>query len=157
MPRLETSLLIRRPLDETFAFFADAANLQRITPPWLDFRITTPMPLEMREGAFIDYRLRLRGMPMHWRSQITVWSPPYRFVDEQVTGPYRLWRHLHTFREVEGGTEVGDSVDYLVPGGRLIDALFVRRELDTIFRHRQQATLDVFGVASDAPIAVHFR
>lgn len=149
-------MLIRRPLEETFGFFADAANLQRITPPWLDFRILTPLPIAMREGALIDYSIRLRAVPMRWRTEITVWAPPYRFVDEQVKGPYRLWRHTHTFREVENGTEVSDRVDYLVPGGPLVEALFVRRELDRIFRYRQQATLDAFGVSSAAPIAVSF-
>jgi ligand-binding SRPBCC domain-containing protein len=149
-------VFISRPLDETFAFFADASNLQRITPPWLDFRIVSPLPVEMREGALIDYRLRMRGLPMRWRSEITVWDPPYRFADEQVKGPYRLWRHTHAFREVDEGTEVRDSVDYLVPGGRLIDALVVRRELRSIFQHRQQATLDAFGTAANAPILVRF-
>jgi ligand-binding SRPBCC domain-containing protein len=157
MHRLTTSLLVARPLDETFAFFADAANLQRITPPWLDFRIVTPLPVEMREGAVIDYRIRMRGLPMQWRSAITLWAPPYRFIDEQVKGPYRSWRHTHGFREVPGGTEVSDTVDYLVPGGPLVNALFVRRELDAIFRHRQQATLDVFGVPVQEPIRVTFR
>lgn len=156
MPTLITSLIVRRPLDETFAFFADASNLQRITPPWLDFRITSPLPVEMQEGALIDYRLKMRGVPMRWRSEITAWEPPYRFVDEQVKGPYRRWHHTHTFREVDEGTEVRDRVDYLVPGGRLIDTLFVRRELLSIFRHRQQATLDAFGVTTDAPITVRF-
>lgn len=156
MPRLTTSLFIARPLDETFAFFADAANLQRITPPWLDFRILTPLPIAMREGALIDYRIRLRGVPIHWRTEITAWAPPLRFVDEQIRGPYRLWRHAHAFRAVPGGTEVSDTVDYLVPGGSLVDALFVRRELDRIFRHRQQATLDAFGVQADRPTTVTF-
>jgi ligand-binding SRPBCC domain-containing protein len=154
--RLTTTLLVSRPLDDTFAFFADAANLQRITPPWLDFRILTPMPIEMREGAIVDYQIRLRGVPMHWRTEITVWVPPYRFVDEQIRGPYRLWRHTHTFCEVEGGTAVGDTVDYLVPGGSLIEAIFVRRELDRIFRFRQQATLDALGVEARGAIDVAF-
>lgn len=156
MSRLETTLRIPRPLDETFAFFAEAGNLQRITPPWLDFRILTPLPIAMREGARIDYRIRLRGVPLRWRTAITTWAPPYRFVDEQIRGPYRLWRHTHTFRAVEGGTEVTDTVDYRVPGGPLVEALFVRRELERIFSHRQQATLEAFGVAAHAPIAVRF-
>lgn len=156
MPRLTTALFIARPLEETFAFFADAANLQWITPPWLDFRILTPLPIAMREGALIDYRIRLRGVPIHWRTEITTWAPPLRFVDEQVRGPYRLWRHAHTFREVPGGTLADDTVDYLVPGGPLVDALFVRGELDRIFRHRQHATLDAFGVEAVQPITVTF-
>ena len=90
------------PLDETFAFFADAANLERLTPPWINFRIRTPRPIVMREGAVIDYRIGLYGLPMPWRTRIDVWEPGVRFVDRQVAGPYRWWRHEHLFECSDG-------------------------------------------------------
>jgi ligand-binding SRPBCC domain-containing protein len=107
-----------RPVSEVFSFCADAGNLDVITPPWLRFQILTPRPMAMRVGAQIDYRLRLRGLPLRWQSEITVWQPPHRFVDEQRRGPYRAWRHEHTFTAQDGGTLVGDRVRYAVLGGR---------------------------------------
>jgi len=154
MGLLSASLVVPRPLPEVFAFFAEAANLQRITPPWLDFRIVTAPPIEMRPGAVIDYRLRIRGIPIGWRSEITVWDPPHLFVDEQRRGPYRRWVHTHRFRPVDGGTLVEDEVQFGAPGGRLIERLFVDRDVHMIFRHRQQATLDAFGVTAVGPVRV---
>jgi ligand-binding SRPBCC domain-containing protein len=154
MGRLSASLVVPRPLPEVFAFFAEAGNLQRITPPWVDFRIVTPLPIEMRPGALIDYRLRIRGVPIGWRSEITVWDPPHRFVDEQRRGPYRRWVHTHRFRDVDGGTLVEDDVEFRVPGGWPIERLLVRRDVAAIFRHRQQAILDAFGVAPAGPARI---
>jgi ligand-binding SRPBCC domain-containing protein len=134
-----------RPLAELFPFFADAANLERITPPWLGFHILTPPPVEMRQGALIDYRLRVRGIPLRWRTRIAVWEPPARFVDEQVRGPYRLWVHEHTFAEQEGGTLCRDHVRYAVPGGELVHRLLVRPDVERIFAWRQQVLRDLFG------------
>ncbi len=136
--RLFRSTHIDRPLDEVFEFFADAGNLEALTPPWLSFEILTPRPLTMAVGTLIDYRIRLRGLPMRWRSEITVWEPPHRFVDEQLRGPYRRWSHLHRFRERDGGTDVIDDVEYAVWGGALIERVFVRRDLRRIFDYRQQ-------------------
>ncbi|MGE0041359.1 MAG: SRPBCC family protein [Vicinamibacterales bacterium] len=155
--RLTTALLVPRPLDETFRFFADAGNLQRITPPWLDFRILTPLPIEMRPGALIEYRLRLRGMPIRWRTVIDAWEPPARFVDRQLRGPYLLWRHTHTFEPVAGGTLCRDQVDYRVLGGWPIERFFVRPELERIFTYRQRATLEAFGAPPDRSIGVTIR
>lgn len=126
-----------RPRAEVFPFFADAANLQAITPPWLDFRILTPGPIAMRPGALIDYRLKLRGFPIRWRTQITVWEPPFRFVDRQLKGPYRQWVHEHSFEEKDGGTLCRDRVDYAVPGGALVNRIFVQRDVETIFAYRR--------------------
>ncbi|MGE3275157.1 MAG: SRPBCC family protein [Vicinamibacterales bacterium] len=155
--RLTTALHVPRPLDEVFPFFADAGNLQRITPPWLDFEIVTPRPIPMHAGALIDYRLRLGGLPMRWRTIIEVWDPPTGFVDLQLRGPYLLWRHTHTFEAVEGGTVCRDQVDYRVLGGYPVERLFVRPQLTRIFTHRQHATLAAFGAPPDPSIRVSFQ
>jgi ligand-binding SRPBCC domain-containing protein len=125
---------------EVFPFFADAGNLERITPEWLGFRVVTPRPIEMRAGTLIEYRLRLHGLPFRWLTRIDVWEPPHRFVDRQLRGPYRDWRHEHTFAAGgPGGTLMRDRVEYslpLGPLGRLADAVLVRRDLARIFDHR---------------------
>lgn len=125
--------------ERVFSFFADAHNLGAITPPWLQFSVITPAPIQMRAGALIDYRLRVRGFPLRWQTEITCWEPPFRFVDEQRRGPYRRWVHTHTFEEQDGGTLCRDHVDYAVPGGSLIHRLLVRRDVDQIFAYRQRA------------------
>jgi ligand-binding SRPBCC domain-containing protein len=131
------------PAPEAFAFFAEARNLEAITPPWLAFSVLTPGAIAMGAGTLIDYRLRLHGLPLRWRTRIAVWEPPRRFVDVQVRGPYALWEHTHTFEPL-GSREVaiGDRVRYalpLGPLGRLAHALFVRRDLDRIFAYRAGA------------------
>jgi ligand-binding SRPBCC domain-containing protein len=135
----EDELWLARPLEEVFAFFADPGNLEAITPPWLKFEILTPRPIVMRPGALIDYRLKVRRVPLRWRTEITAWEPPHLFVDEQLRGPYRLWVHEHRFRAVGGGTAVSDRVRYRVPGGRLVSWLFVRRDVKRIFAFRRQS------------------
>jgi ligand-binding SRPBCC domain-containing protein len=128
-------------LPRTFAFFAEPANLPRITPPWLGFRILTPPPLVMARGLVIDYRLRVLGWPAHWRSLIQEYDPPWRFRDVQLIGPYRRWDHLHRFWEEDGGTVVHDRVEYelpLGPLGALAHALLVRRQLARIFDCRRE-------------------
>ena len=135
---LERTQTVARPLDETFAFFADPRNLEAITPAWLRFRILEA-PDELRRGARLRYRLRLLGVPIGWRTEISEWHPPRTFVDVQVAGPYPLWVHTHRFAAVPGGTEIHDSVRYRVPGGPLaplVDRLAVRRWLERIFDHR---------------------
>ena len=134
-----TTLWVPTALDETFAFFADAWNLERITPPFLRFRIITPAPIPMRMGTLIDYRLRLRGIPVRWRTEIIAWDPPRSFIDVQVRGPYRKWVHRHDFVAENGGTRVDDTVRYAVPGGALVDRLIVRPDLDRIFEYRHSA------------------
>ena len=129
--------------DEVFPFFGDALNLERITPPWLGFRVVTPRPIDMRPGTLIEYRLRLHGLPLRWLTRIDVWEPPHRFVDRQLRGPYRHWRHEHTFAsDGRGGTLMRDRVDYslpLGPLGWLADLLLVRRDLARIFDHRAES------------------
>ena len=140
---LETGLVLPRPIDHVFGFFADASNLEAITPPWLRFRILTPRPILMREGTRIEYRLRIHGLPFRWCSTITCWDPPRRFVDEQIRGPYRVWIHEHEFAETDGGTEIRDRVRYSVAGGSLVDRLLVRRDVRRIFEHRAQRLVDL--------------
>ena len=136
--------LVPAPLDEVFEFFSDARNLQRLTPPWLKFKVLTPEPIEMAPGVLIDYRLSWRGIPIRWRTEIEVWEPKVRFVDRQLRGPYRLWRHEHRFAEHRGGTMVEDTVAYSAFGGRLAHALVVSRDVERIFNYRQQALGSVF-------------
>ena len=127
-------------------FFSDAHNLERITPGFLKFRVLTPAPIELREGVVIDYALRVRGVPLRWRSEITVWDPPHRFVDRQVRGPYRRWVHEHRFVSLDGGgTLVEDRVEYAVPGGRLVHALFVKRDVQAIFAYRTAVLREMFS------------
>lgn len=141
--RLDREVIVPASLGETFAFFADAANLQRITPPWLHFSILTPMPVAMQTGLEIEYRISLYGLPLPWRSRIDVWQPGVCFVDRQVAGPYRWWRHEHRFEAVAGGTRVIDRVDYAPRVGWLSGAL-VRRDVGRIFDYRQQALRGIF-------------
>lgn len=146
--RLERSQRISRRRDEVFAFFADASNLEAITPPFLHFRILSPLPMEMRPGARIDYALSLGGVPFRWRTRITAWKPLVLFVDEQESGPYRLWRHTHRFEEQGGSTMMRDLVEYAEPLGALgwaAHALFVERALERIFDFRREAIRRRFG------------
>jgi ligand-binding SRPBCC domain-containing protein len=142
--KLETELWLPCRREQVFPFFADAFNLETITPPWLKFEVLTPRPIEMRAGLRIDYRLRLRGLPLRWQSEITAWEPPCRFVDQQRRGPYRSWIHEHTFKERDGGTLAKDIVRYDVLGGWLANQLFVRRDVERIFRFRQATLQEVF-------------
>jgi len=130
--------------EEIFPFFSDAGNLQVITPPWMNFRVVTPTPIEMKVGTLIDYRLKVHGIPIRWRSEITEWDPPYSFVDQQLKGPYKLWHHRHTFKADGNETICGDDVDYAVPGGACTHALFVKRDLEKIFNFRQQKLAELF-------------
>lgn len=150
---LTCTQLVPRPRQEVFDFFADAHNLERITPPSLHFRILTPAPIELRAGALIDYRLSLLGVPFSWRTEIEAWEPATRFVDRQLRGPYRSWHHTHTFEDAPGGTRMTDRVAYEVPLGPLGEVarlLFVRRQVEAIFDHRRRAIEALFGAATPA-------
>jgi ligand-binding SRPBCC domain-containing protein len=136
------------PLDQTFAAFEDPRNLARITPPWLRFEIRSSDRLDMKVGLEIDYTIRWIGLPMRWRSVISDYEAPYRFVDEQVIGPYAYWRHLHEFKSAEGGTLVADRVRYSLPMGplgRVAHRVAVGRQLLAIFRFRQKAMAQLLG------------
>lgn len=152
---LEAECLAHGPIDAVFEFFADAFNLEQLTPPLLRFEVLTPAPIEMRRGQLIDYRLRLHGVPMRWRSEITAWEPGRMFVDEQRRGPYRYWVHRHTFEETDHGTLVADRVEYGVPFGWLTHKPFVLPDLRKIFTYRRQMLESVFNagaIGADAAI-----
>ena len=127
-----------RPRAEIFSFFGEARNLEAITPPWLNFEVLTPAPIVMRAGTLIDYRIRIRGVPIRWRTEIVEWNPPHRFVDVQLRGPYTLWHHTHTFEARDGGTLCRDEVRYCPRGGALVNWLFVRRDVESIFAFRRE-------------------
>ena len=144
MKRYQTEMWVDAPIDKVFEFFSDPANLEQITPPWLNFKMMTHQPPSIGVGTIIDYRLRLRRIPISWQSEITEWNPPYRFVDVQNKGPYRHWAHTHEFETKNGGTLVKDTVDYKVPGGCIVDKLLVRRDLAHIFEYRQCQLRKIF-------------
>ena len=147
MPLLEREQILPAPRDRVFPFFADAHNLERLTPPALRFRILTPGPIEMRPGAVIDYRLSLMGVPFRWRTVIEAWDPPHRFVDVQTKGPYKLWRHTHTFDDAGADTRMSDRVEYALPFGPLgglVQRLFVARQIESIFAHQQKIVAELF-------------
>ena len=148
--KLEQEHFIARPRDEVFRFFADPFNLERITPPFLQFKIITPAPIDVHPDTLIDYSLRLYGVGFRWRTRIESHTPDMAFIDTQERGPYKLWHHTHTFEDVEGGTLMRDLVRYQVPLGplgQLAHAIFVRRALRQIFEFRRIA-IDRIMVAS---------
>lgn len=140
-----SEIWLPEPQEEVFGFFSNALNLQVLTPDWVDFSVVAPVPILMGPVTTIDYRLRLHGFPIRWQSEITVWDPPHRFVDEQRRGPYRLWVHEHIFKAQDAGTLVSDYVRYAAPGGRLVEWLFVRRDVERIFEFRREKLLALFG------------
>jgi ligand-binding SRPBCC domain-containing protein len=141
MHTLTTSMRLPLPRDQVFTFFAEASNLERITPPELGFEIVTPQPLHLREGTRIDYRLHLFGIPLSWQSEIQRWNPPEVFVDVQRRGPYKHWVHTHRFREEERATIIEDEVQYALPYAPLSELVYplVCLQLHRIFRYRQHA------------------
>ena len=137
-----------RPPEEAFELFGDARNLEAITPPWLGFRVLTPEPIEMAAGTLLEYRLRLHGVPIRWRTRIEHWQPPLRFVDVQLSGPYRLWHHTHSFEPSGAGTLMRDSVRYALPLGPLgvlAQVVLVRRDVERIFDFRQRRVAELLG------------
>jgi ligand-binding SRPBCC domain-containing protein len=138
---------VARPREEVFAFFEHPENLAKITPPSLGFLILTPSPVMMKSGALIDYTIKVFGIRQHWRTYISHYDPPHRFVDEQLKGPYTFWHHTHSFEAAEGGTMIRDEVRYLMPFGpigRLVNALVVRGQLKRIFDYRAGVIAKLF-------------
>ncbi|MGQ0540636.1 MAG: SRPBCC family protein [Blastocatellia bacterium] len=143
---LTRGLTLDLPREQVFDFFADAGNLERITPPELNFHIITPQPIDIKQGALIDYKLKLRGFPVTWRTEISVWNPPHSFVDRQLRGPYSQWIHRHTFTEIDANkTHIEDEVKYRLPLEPFGDIAYflIRRELDYIFDYRQKAVAEI--------------
>lgn len=149
---LERSQRLELPIERAFEFFSRARNLTAITPPWMGFEVVTPGPIEMRPGALIDYRLKLHGVPVRWRTRIAVWEPPVRFIDVQIRGPYALWEHTHTFEPCgEHAVRIDDRVRYAMPLGmigRAAHAAFVKRDLDRVFAYRERAVAERLGLGS---------
>jgi ligand-binding SRPBCC domain-containing protein len=148
MHTLLRKTVIPAPIDRVFDFFSEAANLNQITPPWLHFKILTKDSIRMEKGTHIDYFLRLHAIPLIWKTQIIEWDPPYHFVDLQLKGPYKYWRHSHRFETKRNGTVMQDSVDYIVPGGflsPLFHSLFVKKDLDRIFDYREKKLTEIFA------------
>ena len=146
---LDYELKLPAPQDAVFAFFSEAANLERITPPEVRFKIITPLPIEIKKGALIDYKIGLFGMSFHWTTLISEWSPPTQFVDKQLKGPYALWEHTHTFETLpDGGTLVKDHVIYKLPWSPLGDAALplVKKQLTRIFEYRREKMIEEFGL-----------
>jgi ligand-binding SRPBCC domain-containing protein len=139
---LERSQRFGVPVEQAFEFYVDAGNLEPMTPPWLHFEVTTPGEVTLRQGALLDYRLKLHGMPLRWQSRIETWEPPLRFVDIQARGPYALWEHTHLFEpDGDAATVIHDSVRYVLPLGplgALAHRIFVRRDLERIFDYRSR-------------------
>ncbi len=145
---LRCELLTASSLKDTFAIFEDPYNLAKITPSSLNFQVTSPHRVEMQKGAEIEYTIRWLGFRMHWKTLILEYRPPVLFIDEQAKGPYKFWRHRHTFESTAGGTKVGDHVEYALPFGPLggmAHALAVRRQLLGIFKYRQQQLSKMLG------------
>jgi ligand-binding SRPBCC domain-containing protein len=144
---LRKSVWLRQPRAKVFEFFSNPGNLDRLTPAWLRFAILTPATSQIKQGALLDYRLRIRGMPIRWQSEIAVWEPPHRFVDRQTKGPYSLWIHDHTFEERDNGTLVADNVEYAVPGGTIVQKFLVAPDLERIFNYRHKMLDELFNSA----------
>ena len=147
-----SQLWLASPRPQVFSFFADALNLEVLTPPWLQFEVLTPSPIKIQPGSRIDYRIRVHGFTIRWRSQITEWNPPNSFVDVQLRGPYTLWNHRHSFHERDGGTLCVDEVRYRPRGGALINWLFVRRDVERIFKFRANKLNRIFRQAHSSDL-----
>ena len=151
---LKAEVVVRSPIEEVFDFFSSAENLESITPPWLNFRIVTPMPIKMRTGTLLDYKIRLHMIPIHWRTEIADWKPPHKFADYQLKGPYKRWWHEHIFEDLGNGlTLVRDEVHYIPRGGSLLHRLMVKPDLKRIFTYRQEQLAKRFTVCSVPPSA----
>ena len=139
---------VARGLPEVFAFFSRAENLEAITPPWLNFKIRAVTPRPVQKGTIISYSLRVHGIPLRWTSEIVEWEPPHRFVDVQLTGPYKLWRHEHRFESRDGGTLITDKVVLALPLGvlgRLVYKIKVRSDVEEIFAFREEKIRSIFS------------
>ena len=167
---IKRSVIVNQPIKKVFDFFSDATNLEVLTPHWLHFKIISSLPIKMGSGTVIEYKLKVKGLPISWRSEILDWNPPFIFVDSQINGPYEMWVHTHRFTELKNVTRLDDEVIYKVPGDGLVElcfrnrwsiislvgyllqlvtscvALIVRRDLDKIFDYRTRKLQKHFGI-----------
>jgi ligand-binding SRPBCC domain-containing protein len=143
---LERHQRVEAPIDRAFEFYTDILNLKPLTPPWVHFEVTSPAPSTLETGTLLDYKLRLHGVPVRWRTRIETWEPPFGFVDTQVRGPYSLWEHAHVFEpDGDHATVAHDHIRYALPLGPLgatAHRLFVRRDLERIFDYRRSAIIE---------------
>ncbi len=145
--KLKFKQVINSSLDDVFSFFSNPENLSKITPEKLGFNILTPTPIKMKEGQLIDYSIKLLGKKIRWRTMITEYIPKVKFVDQQLKGPYSMWHHTHEFRDLDGKVEMTDEIYYVMPFGilgRLVNFLFVSRDLNNIFKHRVEIINKIF-------------
>ena len=145
--KLKFKQVINSSLDDVFSFFSNPENLSKITPEKLGFNILTPTPIKMKEGQLIDYSIKLLGKKIRWRTMITEYIPKVKFVDQQLKGPYSMWHHTHEFKDVDGKVEMTDEIYYVMPFGvlgRLVNFLFVSRDLNNIFKHRVEIINKIF-------------
>lgn len=155
---LKCEMLAKCSLQEAFQVFEDPSNLAKITPAWLNFHVTTKLPVIMQKGAEIEYRIRWMGIPVNWQTVIVEYEPPFLFIDEQARGPYALWRHHHTFEPALEGTRVRDRVEYalpLGPLGMLVHRLAVCKQLEQIFVYRQEQLTRIFdgrAIQTEQPV-----
>jgi len=148
---LRKTIWLPQPPAEVFIFFSNPGNLDRLTPAWLNFKILTPATSKIKQGTLLDYRLRIRGIPVRWQSEIAVWEPPRRFVDRQTKGPYSMWTHEHTFEGRDNGTLVGDNVEYAVPGGAIVQKFLVAPDIERIFDYRHKILDELFNPTKLTP------
>ena len=144
---LTKTTVINKPLSEVFEFFSNAENLNKITPPDMQFKILTPLPIIIKKGTLIDYKIKVNGIPFNWQTEITEWEPNKRFIDKQLKGPYRVWIHEHTFEEKDGKTIMNDHVQFLSPGWFLepiINKLFIEKKVKGIFAYREKILTNLF-------------
>ncbi|MBL1214612.1 MAG: SRPBCC family protein [Ignavibacteriae bacterium] len=146
MFNIKSEQIIKLPIEKVFSFFERPENLSLITPKWLKFNILTPEPLVMKSGAIFDYQIKIFGIPNRWKTLITDYDPPYKFVDEQAKGPYKKWIHTHTFEKIEGGTLVTDNVDYDLYGGaaaKIINEIYIKHSVKSIFTYRSKVLNEI--------------
>jgi ligand-binding SRPBCC domain-containing protein len=149
MHQLVRETIINQPLHIVFDFFSKAENLNLLTPPDMNFKIITPLPIQIHQGKLIDYRIKVNGIPFKWQTEITVWQPPHKFVDTQKRGPYHTWIHQHYFEaRGDNATFMRDTVDFQSPGWflePLIHHLFIEKKVKVIFDYREIKWKELFG------------
>jgi len=146
---LKKEQVVSQNISTVFEFFSKPENLSVITPPKMNFKIFTPSPIDMKEGTLIDYTINIMFMPIRWRTLITKYDPPNIFVDQQLSGPYSMWHHTHTFEQLgDNETLIKDEVIYSIPFafiGRIVRYLYIKGELEKIFTYRNNKIEEIFN------------